>query len=238
MTVRDLVRLSMLNIGVLADGEDPSASQLQDAITTLNFLFDTWSTEKLFIYSVAQDVFSLVGGQQVYQMGIGAPDVNSARPIFIEGMSVRIYPGSPQQIDIPLEIFNTDQWQRLSIKNTTSVWPTRVYPDFQFPYLKLNMWPIPQQNNQIYMNSWKPLPALTTANLSFAMPPGFSEAVMYNLALRLCPMYGKSASQEVLGLAQSAKAKLKMSLSKTYLMRVDDGLLSPDGKVFNYLTGE
>lgn len=237
MTVLDLIKMAMLTIGVLADGEAPSASQLQDAIMTLNFLLDTWSTEKLYIYSITQDVFNLVGGQQVYQMGTGAPDVNSPRPIFIETMSVRIYPGSPQQIDIPLAIFDIDQWARISVKTTQSVFPTRVWPDFQFPYAKLNMWPIPTQNNQIYMTSYKPLTSLPLSSTSFSMPPGFSEAVMYNLAIRLCPMYGKSASSEVLGLAQSSKARLKISLSKTMLMRADDGLLPPD-KVFNYLTGE
>jgi hypothetical protein len=237
MTVRDLVYMAMLNIGVLAEGEAPSASQLQDAITTLNFLMDTWSTEKLFIYSVAQDLFTYVGGQQTYQWGIGAPDFPTARPVFIESASTRISGGTPQQIDIPLAIFNADQWARLSVKNTQAVWPTRVYPDFQFPYLNMNFWPIPQTAVQVYINSLKPLSAFSTANSGFSLPPGFSEAVMYNLAIRLCPMYGKTASQEVLGLAQSAKAKLKISQSKMFLMRADDGLLPPD-KVFNYLTGE
>jgi hypothetical protein len=229
--------MSMLNIGVLADGEAPSASQLQDAITTLNFLFDTWSTEKLFIASIAQDLFTLVGGQQTYQWGIGAPDFTTARPIYIVSAATRINGGSPSQIDIPLAIFNTDQWARISVKNTQSVFPTRVYPDFQFPYANMNFWPIPTTGSQVYINSYKPLTSLTTANATFALAPGFAEAVMYNLAVRLAPMYGKSAPQEILGLAQSTKAKLKTSLSKFQLMRTDDGLLPPD-KVFNYLTGE
>ena len=70
------------------------------------------------------------------------------------------------------------------------------------------------------------------------MPPGFAEAIMYNLSIRLAPMYGKTSRlQRFLALAQAAKAKLKISLSPFYLMRADDGLLPPD-KVFNYLTGE
>ena len=229
--------MSMLNLGILADGEAPSASQLQDAITTLNFLFDTWSTEKLFIPSIAQDLFYLVGGQQTYQWGIGAPDFTTARPIFIQSAAVRQNGGTPSQIDIPLAIFNTDQWARISVKNTQSVFPTRIYPDFQFPYTNINVWPIPTTGVQIYFNSYKPLSSLTTANTTFSLAPGFAEAVMYNLTVRLGPMYGRAVSPEILGLAQSAKAKLKISLSKFMLMRADDGLLPPN-KVFNYLTGE
>lgn len=238
MTVRDLVRMALMTIGVLADGEDPTASQLQDAITTLNMQLDVWSTEKLFICSVTQEVFNFVGGQQTYLMGLGAPDFNTARPIFIETASVRINPGATNQLDIPMSIFGPDEWARVSVKLTPSVWPTQMYADFQFPYVNLNFYPVPQQTNELYITSWKPLTALTTANTNFSMAPGFSEAVLYNLAIRLCPIYGKSASAEVLGLAQSAKAKLKISLSKLYFMRVDSALLPPDGKVFNWLTGE
>lgn len=236
MKIRDLVRLSMLNIGVLAEGEDPSASQLQDAITSLNMMLDTWSTEKLFIYTIAQETFNVVGGQQIYTMGPGG-NFNTSRPIFIETAAMRIQYGSPQQIDIPIPVFNIDQWARISVKNTQSVFPTRMYFETAYPQAKVYVWPIPTQTNQIYITSWKPLSSFSTAEADFELPPGFSESVMYSLALRLCPMYGKSASAEIIGFAQSAKARLKTSLSKFYLMRADDGLLPPD-KVFNYLTGE
>jgi hypothetical protein len=236
MKIRDLVRLSMLNIGVLAEGEDPSASQLQDAISSLNMMLDTWSTQKLFIYSIAQEVFNVVGGQQLYTMGPGG-NFNTTRPIYIETASMRIQYGTPQQIDIPLPIFNIDQWARISVKNTQSVFPTRLYFDTAYPQARLYFWPIPQQTNEVYITSWKPLGSFTTAEADFELPPAFVEAVMYSLATRLCPMYGKSASPEIIGFAQSARASLKTSLSKSYLMRADDGLLPPD-KVFNYLTGE
>lgn len=238
MTVRDLIRMSFLNIGVLAEGEDPTAAQLQDAIMTLNFLLDTWSTEKLFICSITQEVFNFVGGQQTYLMGAGAPDFNTARPIFIETASVRINPGAVNQLDIPMAIFGPDEWARISVKLTQAVWPTRMYADFQFPYVNLNFYPVPNETNELYITSWKPLTSLSTANTEFSMAPGFAEAVLYNLAIRLCPMYGRPASPEILALAQAAKSKLKISLSKMYLMRADQALLPPDGKIFNYLTGE
>jgi len=237
MTIADIIRLAMMTIGVLAEGEAPSAAQMADAISLMNMLFDAWSTEKLFVYSVTQDVFSFVGSQQTYQWGIGAPDFTTARPVYIQSASVRISPGNPQQIDIPLEIYNTDQWARLSVKNTSGVWPTRLYVDFQFPYAKLNFWPIPQGVNQVYINSWKPLAAVTGPTESFSLPPGYSDAVMYNLAVRLGMMYGKPLVPELAAYASSSKAKLKISLNKVLLMRADDGLLPPD-KVFNYLTGE
>ena len=236
MKVRDLIRMSMLTMGVLAEGEDPSAAQLQDATTTLGMLLDTWSTEKLFIGTIAQETFPFVGGQQIYTMGPGG-NFNTTRPVFIESASVRVSYGNPQQVDIPLALFNQDQWARISVKNTQSVFPTRVFVDQSFPLMTLYFWPIPTQTNQVYITSWKPINASTSPDADFAMQPGFAEAIMYNLAIRLCPMYGKPASSEIVGLAQMAKSKVKISLQKSYLMRADDGILPPD-KVFNYLTGE
>lgn len=238
MKVRDLIRLSMLNIGVLAEGEDPGASQLQDAVTTLSMMIDTWSTERLFVSKVAQETFSFVGGQQLYTMGPGG-DFDTQRPLFIESVAVRITYNTPQQVDIPCPILNQDQWARLSVKNTQGVFPTRVYASFDDTNVSLYFWPVPTTAPQVYITSWKPLVDLNTADLDISLPPGFKEALMYNLALRLAPTYGKEPSGMVVGLAQSTKSKLKASISaqKSYLMRADDALLPPD-KVFNYLTGE
>jgi hypothetical protein len=236
MTVRDIVRLSFLNIGVLAEGEDPTASQLQDAITVLNMMLDTWSTEKLFIYSVAEELFPLTPGQQTYAFGPGG-DFNSTRPNYVDRASVRINSGTQSQIDIPLVIRDFEEWSNISVKNTTSTWPTQVYVDYANPAVKINFWPIPQLAEYILLYSFKSLSSLSTADAAVVLPPGFSESIMYSLAGRLCPMYGKSVTPEIAALASAAKMNLKIIQTKTMYSRVDDALLSPD-RMFNWMTGE
>ncbi len=215
---------------------EQKAAQLQDSITTLNMLLDTWSTEKLFIYSIAQEIFPLVPGQQVYAFGPGG-DFDSTRPNQVDRVSVRVNGGGPSQIDIPTVIRTTEEWSDISVKNTPSTWPTQVWPDYQYPAVQMNFWPVPTTAVQVLIYSYKSLSSLTTADTAFTLPPGFSEAVLYSLAGRLCPMYGKQLSPEVAGLAAGAKMNLKIIQSKVMYARVDDALLSPD-RIFNWMTGE
>lgn len=238
MKVRDVIRFSLLKIGVLASGEDPSADQLQDAISDLSLMLDTWSTERLFISKIAQEAFNLNIAQQIYTMGPGG-DFDTARPLFIESCAIRVQYGTPEQVDIPCPMMNADEWADLSVKNTQGVFPTRMWPNFDSTLIELNFWPIPTTVQQVYLSSWKPLANLNQADMDVLLPPGFPETIIYNLALRLCPSYGKQPDSSVVALATSTKAKLKTSISsqKSYLMRTDPAL-QPRQRVFNYLTGE
>lgn len=238
MKVRDVIRSSFLKIGVLAAGEDPTADQLQDAIVDLTLMLDTWSTERLFISKLATEVFTFNISQNQYTMGPGG-NFNTERPLFFEACAIRVQYGTPQQVDIPCPIMNADEWADLSVKNTEGVFPTRMWPNFGNTLVELNFWPIPTTVQQVYLTSWKPLQNLNNADLDVQLPPGFPETIIYNLALRLCPSYGKEPPGSIVALATSTKAKLKTSIGaqKNYLMRVD-AAISARQKVFNYLTGE
>ncbi len=238
MKVRDVIRSSFLKIGVLAAGEDPAADQLQDAIFDLSLMLDTWSSERLFISKLATEAFTFNISQSKYTMGPGG-DFDTTRPMFFEACAIRVQYGTPEQVDIPCPIMNADEWADLSVKNTQGVFPTRMWPNFTDTLVELNFWPIPTTVQQVYITSWKPLLGLNNADLDVMLPPGFAETIIYNLALRLCPSYGKEPSGTIAALANSTKAKLKTSIGaqKNYLMRVDEAISSKQ-KVFNYLTGE
>lgn len=223
---------------MLAAGEDPSADQLQDAITDLSLMLNTWSTERLFVSKLVQEAFDLSLSQQTYTMGPGG-DFDTARPLFIETCAIRVSNGTPQQVDIACPIMNADEWAAISVKNTQGVFPTRMWPNFDNTVVELNFWPIPTTVQQIYLSSWKPLADLNSADTDVLLPPGYVETIIYNLCLRLCPSYGKEPAGSIVALANSTKARLKTSIGaqKSYLMRAD-GALMPREKVFNWLTGE
>ena len=57
-TANDQINGALRLLGVLAEGETPSAATSQDALTALNQMIDSWNTERLSIFSTQDQVFS------------------------------------------------------------------------------------------------------------------------------------------------------------------------------------
>jgi hypothetical protein len=236
MTPRDIIRVALRTIGVLATGENPSADEQQDAFYNLNRLIQQWSIQKLFIYSVTEEVFQFNPNQQLYTMGPGG-NFNTTRPNKISEMNVRINGGTTSQLDIPMHILDNHQWAKIGVKLTQSSWPTHVYPDYQYPLINLNFWPIPQQAQGVEIFSYKSLTGFVTVNDTVILPPGYEDALIYNLAIRLCPEYGKASSEELQGLATASKMHIKIENDKQNLLRTDPAVQGKSGS-FNWYTGE
>jgi hypothetical protein len=221
---------------ILAVGEVPLSNESSDALQVLNDMVDTWSTEQLLIYAKAYESFPLVVNQQAYQMGSGAPDFNTARPQKIEDINFQQVSGNTT-VELPIEIINQDQWAAISVKSITSNLPTRMWPQYTFPYATLNFWPIPMVSENVIIWSWKPLSEFSSLTTVIDLPPGYSKALRYNLAVELAPEYGKNLSDFLITEATQSKAAIKRMNSRVDLMACDPALM-PQGNTWNWYTGE
>lgn len=231
MTVRELVAGSLRLIGAIASGEVPSASEQSDALLTLNDMIESWSTDGLMIYETKREVFSLTPSQQTYTMGVGG-NLNSSRPMRIT--SAAIINGTNE---IPIAIVTVDQWAAIGLKNTLSPISQMIYPEGSFPLEKINLWPIPNVANSLVLYSIKPLAAFASAEDNISLPPGYSKALRYNLAIELCPEYGREPSPVVVAHAEDSKANIKRQNLEPIFM-VSDAAGMSRGNSFNWLTGE
>lgn len=68
-TALDLVTSAMRSINALEAGETPNPNDSADALQTLNDLLDTWSADKLFVFSSNENLLTLVPGQYQYTVG-------------------------------------------------------------------------------------------------------------------------------------------------------------------------
>ncbi len=236
MTGQDLINGAFRLIGVLASGEVPSASDSNDALTALNQMLDTWSTQNLLIPSKTFESLALVVNQQTYQMGTGAPDFNTIRPQKIENINWQQISGSTT-LDVPVEILNQDQWAAISIKTITSNLPTRMWPQYLYPYVKLNFWPIPSITGNVIVYSWKPLSSVATLTTALSVPPGYLRALRYNLGIELAPEYGRQLDPVVIENAVESKASIKRMNNPVTLLGIDPGVL-PKKSTWNWFTGE
>lgn len=235
MKVRDLIRGSLRLIGVLSTGESPSADEQADAFSSLNDLLESWSNQSLLVYDRPREEFPLVQGQQIYTMGTGG-NFNTARPLSIEGVSYEDTSITPS-IEIPIEIINLDEWQAITLKGTASSIPRKVYPDVSYPFVKLNVWPVPTLAKTLVIYSMKQITAFPSVDTDLSFPPGYGKALRYNLAVELAPEYGKQAPPDVTGIAAESKAEIKRINIKPSYLAVDDALVNR-GKPFNWRTGD
>lgn len=228
MTVRELIRRSLLLINVLAEGENPSADMQDDAFSTLKEMIESWSTDSLLVPVRVREEFSLVSGQHTYTFGASG-DFNSIRPMLIERAAV-IVNGQ----EMPVQVLTKDEWANVPNKTGQSGVPQKLYAEGTNPLETVHVYFVPSDTNKLVLYSMKPLTAFSTVNDSMEFPPGYTRAIRSNLAIELAPEYGKTVSAELGVMAQTSLANVKRMNIRQYLMQ-PDAVVSGNG--FNILTG-
>lgn len=233
MTALDIISSALRLDGILASGEVPNAAEAQDALVVLNDLVDQWNAERLMIFTISRQVFSLVSGQQTYTMGLGG-DFNVVRPAKIELVSIINLQNPSQPMELPLTILNEAGWSNIPVKNILSSLPMSVWDGGEFPLRNLSYWPIPNVLVQTAIYSWVPLTSFTSLTTDLTFPPGYAKAIRYNLAVDLAPEYGKTVSEVVAAQAVLAKSVVKSINIPTYELVADPALINPQGGYYDW----
>lgn len=221
-TVRDILTDALLELGVIDPSETISAGAAKTALRGLNRLVESWANEDLMIVTKDRLTFGLVGGQQSYTIGVGG-DFNTTYPVRpgqIDLVSVVV-----NGVEIPIDVMNDEQWRDVTVKTTPSTFPLQVWANGNYPLNVLYFWPVPTAVNPLVMTVWGQIVDFASINDDVTLPSGYEDALVYNLAVRLAPQYGKEISPITASLAQSSKAMIKrMNWEPTY--RSSDGYFS------------
>lgn len=215
---------ALQDLGVLGVGGSVSANDSAIALAALNAMIDSWGAEDLTMYTVQRSVWPLVANQQVYTMGPGG-DFDAPRPNVINDAGIVLAPLSNPPIEVQIPIINDDAWASVSIKPLQSIYPTFVYPGYEYPLCRLSFWPVPQYSGyQVALYIPQAITQFAAISTVFTAPPGYLEAMEYNLALRLAPKFGREAPRTVIVAAKLAMDKVKSRNSPAPLLRVDPAL--------------
>lgn len=206
-TAREIMETSLRLISVLDPVESMSPEQGLTAFRCFNSLIDSWNAEKLLSFKINRTVFPLIVGQQQYTLGVGG-DFNMTRPAGIEDMSVLLTQNTPI-IELPLQIDQDEDWQRVTVKSVVSSFPLECYPDGDFPLNNLYFWPIPMAPCSVVLYTWKRIEPNVTLSSLINYPPGFERAFKFNLAIDIAPEYGLEAPPTVQKIAMNSKRRIK-----------------------------
>jgi hypothetical protein len=75
---------------------------------------------------------------------------------------------------------------------------------------------------QVALYPWQPLAQFADLTTTVSFPPGYAEALRFNLAVRLAPEYGRPTPPEVAAIARTSKAKIKIPNIEPLRLTIDN----------------
>jgi len=205
-TAADQINRALRLLGVLAEGETTSSEAANDALMALNQMIDSWSTERLSVFSTQDQVFTWPTNEINQSLGPTGDFVGN-RPILIDDAT---YFRDPQtNVSFGVKLINQQQYDGIAVKTVTSTYPQVMFVNNTYPNMDLFIYPKPTRALEWHFISVEELsqPASLSTTLSF--PPGYLRAFTYNLACELAPEFGVEPSPQVQRIAMTSKRNLK-----------------------------
>lgn len=204
-TALDICTKALQIIGVQAVGEPVNADEAQDTLASLNTMIDSWSTERLSIYVITSNSFTLAASQLSYTLG-PTGDLVMPRPMMIQDDSFIRVNGA----DFPLVLLAPAQYRGIIDKSPGATdLPIFAFYDTTFPLGTLYFWPPPIVGTELFLYSQQVLTGLATLATTFSFPPGYQRAFEYSLAEEIAPSYGVTPLPLVTRIAASARRNIK-----------------------------
>jgi len=205
-TAGDIINGSLRLLGVLAEGETPSAETSQDALRAMNQMIDSWNTERLSVFSTQDQVFTWPAGQLSRTLGPSG-DFAGLRPVLLDDSTYFLDPGTG--VSYGIKFINQQQYNGIAVKTVTSTYPQVIFVNNTFPDIEMYVYPRPTRALEWHFISVEELSQPATLATTLHFPPGYLRAFRYNLACELAPEFGTEPSPQVMRIAMSSKRNLK-----------------------------
>jgi hypothetical protein len=204
----DQINRALRLLGVLAEGETPSAATSQDALMALNQMIESWNTERLAVFSTQDQVFLWPAGVGNQTRTLG-PTGNfvGLRPILIDDATYFRDPGT--NVSFGVKLINQQQYNGIAVKTVTSTYPQVMFVNNTFPDVTMTIYPVPTRELEWHFVSVEELSNPATLATELYFPPGYLRAFAYNLAMEIAPEFGVEPSPQVQRIAMTAKRNLK-----------------------------
>ena len=201
MVVQDWLTASLRKLGVFASGETPTPENLADALSAGQSMLRSWAAERINVFASVKESVTLTSGTFLYTWGTGG-SINSDRPHQILGASIVDSSGVTHLVDIISE----GKYRSITVKATISR-PYALFFQPTFPLANVYLYPVPDTAETFSLDSLKAFTetsSFTALSDTLSFPPQYEEPLIYNLAVRLAPEFGKAISAEVAAIANSS----------------------------------
>jgi len=205
-TANDQINAALRLIGELAEDETPSAATSQDALAAMNQMLDSWSTERLAIYSTQDQVFTWPSNAISRTLGPTGNFVGN-RPVQVDDSTYFRDPTTG--ISFGIKIINQQQYNGIAVKTVTSSYPQIMWINMDNPNIDMYVYPVPTRVLEWHFISVSELDQPATLATALSFPPGYLRAFKYNLACEIAAEFGVEPSPQVQRIAMASQRNLK-----------------------------
>jgi len=205
-TAGDQINRALRLLGILAEGETPSASTSQDALMALNQMIDSWNTERLSTFVTQDQVYIWPAGLISRDLGPSGDFVGN-RPIMLDDATYYRDPGT--NVSFGIKFINQQQYDGIAVKTVTSTYPQVCWVNMGYPDVTLTIYPRPTRDLEWHFVSVQELDRPADLSTPILFPPGYLRAFTYNLAMEFAPEFGVEPSPQVSRIAMTSKRDLK-----------------------------
>jgi len=200
----DIINGSLRLLGVLAEGEVPSAETSQDALNAMNQMIESWNTERLAVYAMQDQTFVWPAGAITRALGPSGDFVGN-RPVLLDDATYFVSNG----VSYGIKFINEQQYTGIAVKDASSTYPQVMHVNMTYPDIEMSVYPMPSSALEWHFISVQELtqPANLATQLHF--PPGYLRAFRFNLACEMAPEFGVEPAPQVRRMAMTAKRNLK-----------------------------
>ena len=205
-TANDQINGALRLIGQLAEGETPSAATSQDALTAMNQMLDSWSAERLSVFSTQDQVFSWLPGLINRTLGPTGDFVGN-RPVLLDDSTY--FKDPTNGISFGIKIINQQQYDGIAVKTVTSTYPQVIWLNMDMPNMDMYIYPVPTKTLEWHFISVTELVEPATLATELVIPPGYLRAFRFNLACEIAAEFGVEPPPSVQRIAMSSKRNIK-----------------------------
>lgn len=227
-TAKQIIEGALRTIGVLASGEEGQPAELQDGLSALNGMIDSWSNDSLLIPSYKERVFTLDDQKVTYSYGAGG-DFNAPRPMSVEYAQIV----DSANFRYPCEIYGVRTWAT-NIRPVT-IRPSGIYFEASYPMANIHFPTFPYSTDKLVLQVLEPLSTIDSIVEVINMPKGYERALKLNLAVELAAEYNGKLSQITILQAEQAKRQLKIMNAKVEALTFDFN--TSNNLVYNIVQG-
>ena len=205
-TAGDQINAALRLIGMLAEGETPSADTSNDALSALDQMIDSWNTERLTVFSTQDQVFTWTANQISRTLGPTGNFVGN-RPILIDDSTY--FKDPTNGISFGIKLVNQQQYNGIAVKTVTSTYPQVMWVNMNYPNIEMYVYPVPTKALEWHFISVTELTQPATLATSLTFPPGYLRCFKYNLACEIATEFGVEPPANVARIAMTSKRNLK-----------------------------
>ena len=198
---------------------------MADGLEAMKFMLRTWSSHDLALYYTEDETLTTTGATS-YTIGSGGT-VDTVRPISLRGAWTD---------DGVVKLIDEDMYRQVRMAGISGGPTEYIWYNPAYPLGILYPWPL--CSDTVYLDCLKPLTDPTGITSSVAFPPEYDDAIKWNLAVRLCPEYGKEPPAAVVKLAGATLSAVENRNFAAHVNSVRTELLKLSFARYNIDRGE